>query len=86
VAGVDPLTGRVAALIRYPVTSMAGEALTAADVGPRKLDGDRSWAGRTEDGGIGSGKTTRRYRRVDGLLGLAAAPAEDDVPVSAPPG
>ncbi len=85
-AGVDPLTGRVAALIRYPVTSMAGEALTAADVGPRGLDGDRSWAVRTEDGGIGSGKTTRRFRRVDGLLGLAAAPGEDDVPVSAPPG
>ena len=26
----------------------------------------------TEDGGIGSGKTTRRFRKVDGLLGFGA--------------
>ena len=65
--------GRVASLTRYPVKSLAGEVLTAATIGPRGLDGDRVWAVRTEDGGIGSGKTTRRFRRVDGLLGLAAA-------------
>ncbi len=83
---MDPRTGRVAALTRYPVKSLAGEALTAADVGPRGLDGDRSWAVYTEDGGIGSGKTTRRFRRVDGLLGLAAATDGSAPVVSAPDG
>ena len=65
--------GRVAALTRYPVKSLAGEDLTVSGVGPRGLHADRTWAVRTEDGGIGSGKSTRRFRRVDGLLGLAAA-------------
>ena len=60
--------GRVGALLRYPVKSMAGEELTEVEVTPRGLAGDREWAVHTEDGGIGSGKTTRRFRRVDGLL------------------
>lgn len=64
--------GRVAALARYPVKSLAGESVPTADVGLRGLAGDRTWAVYTEDGGIGSGKTTRRFRRVDGLLGLGA--------------
>ncbi|WP_448640627.1 MOSC domain-containing protein [Geodermatophilus sp. URMC 63] len=65
--------GRVVSLARYPVKSMAGEPLAATTIGARGLDGDRVWAAYTEDGGIGSGKTTRRFRRVDGLLGLVAA-------------
>jgi uncharacterized protein YcbX len=36
--------GRVAALWRYPVKSMAGQALDAADVGWHGLAGDRRWA------------------------------------------
>jgi uncharacterized protein len=36
--------GRVAALWRYPVKSMAGEALDAVDVSWNGLDGDRRWA------------------------------------------
>ena len=70
---MSPHLGRVAGLTRYPVKSLAGETLSVARVGPRGLDGDRTWALYTEDGGIGSGKSTRRFRRVDGLLGLAAA-------------
>ena len=58
----------VALLARYPVKSMGGEELDAAAVEPRGLVGDRQWAVYTDDGGIGSGKTTRRFRRVDGLL------------------
>jgi uncharacterized protein len=38
----------------------------------RGVVGDRRWAVYTDDGGIGSGKTTRRFRRVDGLLELRA--------------
>ena len=64
--------GRVGALLRYPVKAMGGEQLEAADVEARGLVGDRQWAVYTEDGGIGSGKTTRRFRRVDGLLGWRA--------------
>ena len=44
--------GRVAGLTRYPVTSLAGEELSSAHLGPRGPDGDRSWAVHTEDGGM----------------------------------
>jgi uncharacterized protein YcbX len=64
--------GRVAALARYPVKSLRGEALDAVDVDERGLRGDRTWAAYTSDGGIGSGKTTRRFRRIDGLLDHSA--------------
>ena len=62
----------VALLARYPVKSLCGEVLDEVEVGPRGLAGDRGWAVYTEDGGIGSGKTTRRFRKVDGLLDLRA--------------
>ena len=43
---VGPVTelGRVAAIWRYPVKSMAGEALTSVDVSWQGLAGDRRWA------------------------------------------
>jgi uncharacterized protein YcbX len=63
----------VAALWRFPVKSLLGEALEAAEVEARGLVGDRAWCVRTEDGHIGSGKSTRRFRRVDRLLDLRAA-------------
>lgn len=65
--------GRVVALTRYPVKSMAGEHLDALEVEERGAVGDRLWAAYTPDGGIGSGKTTRRFRRVEGLLDLRAS-------------
>lgn len=61
------------ALTRYPVKSMAGEHLDALDIEERGAVGDRVWAAYTPDGGIGSGKTTRRFRRVEGLLDLRAS-------------
>jgi len=75
--------GRVAALARYPVKSMAGERLTQAVFTDSGIAGDRGWAAYTTDGGIGSGKTTRRFRRVEGLLDLRArlAPAAGRVPL-----
>jgi uncharacterized protein YcbX len=72
--------GVVALLARYPVKSMGGEELEAAQVEARGLVGDRAWAVVTEDGGIGSGKTTRRFRRVDGLLEWRAV-LDEGVPV-----
>jgi uncharacterized protein YcbX len=40
----DPLVGRVAALWRYPVKSMAAQALVEVDVSWHGLAGDRRWA------------------------------------------
>ena len=75
--------GRVTGLTRYPVKSMQGEDVESAALGPRGLAGDREWAVYTEDGGIGSGKTTRRFRRVDGLLRYRAV--LDGIPLVCPP-
>lgn len=60
--------GTVGALFRYPVKSTAGQALDVAEVDSRGLVCDRKWAVYTADGGIVSGKTTRRFRKVDGLM------------------
>jgi hypothetical protein len=65
--------GAVSLLARYPVKSMRGEQLARAEVEPRGLAGDREWAVYTPDGGIGSGKSSRRFRRIDGLLGFRAS-------------
>lgn len=60
--------GSVSVLRRYPVKSVAGESVPAAELEQRGLVDDRRWAIYTEDGGIASGKTTRRFRAVEGLL------------------
>lgn len=57
---------------RYPVKSLGGELLARADVETRGLAGDRWFAVRDADGRFGSGKTTRRFRRMAGLLRLTA--------------
>jgi uncharacterized protein len=50
--------GVVGALWRYPVKSMRGEQISAADVTPYGLAGDRGWALReTQYGGIVSART-----------------------------
>jgi uncharacterized protein len=72
--------GRVAALARYPVKSLAGEGLDEVLVEARGCAGDRLWSVRDPDGRLGSGKTTRRFRRMDGLLELVAG-YDGDVPV-----
>ncbi|WP_327001649.1 MOSC domain-containing protein [Dactylosporangium sp. NBC_01737] len=63
---------QVVEIRRYPVKSMLGEAVAAVDAGARGLDGDRLWAVRDPDGKFGSGKNTRRFRRMPGLFGLRA--------------
>lgn len=60
--------GSVRLLYRFPVKGTAGQALSRAEINPRGLVGDREWAGYTADGGIASGKTTRRFRKVEGLM------------------
>jgi hypothetical protein len=51
---------------------MVGEVLETVRVDERGVVGDRVWAVYTDDGRIGSGKDSRRFRRVDGLLQLQA--------------
>jgi uncharacterized protein len=43
--------GRIREIWRYPVKSMAGEALDASSVGPGGIPGDRGWATRDEGAG-----------------------------------
>lgn len=59
-------------LWRYPVKSVGGEQVAASIVDSRGLLGDRLWAVLDADGKLGSGKDSRRFRRMVGLLGLTA--------------
>ena len=69
--------GSVAALWRYPVKSMRGEPCASLDFEARGVVGDRRHAVRNPEGKFGSGKTTRRFRQMDGLLDFSARYVED---------
>jgi uncharacterized protein len=71
--------GRIVRLWRYPVKSMLGEECAHLDVNERGVVGDRLFAVRDADGRFGSGKTTHRFRKIDGLFGFRAA-YDHDVP------
>ncbi|HKN97125.1 MAG TPA: MOSC domain-containing protein [Pseudonocardiaceae bacterium] len=73
--------GTVEVLWRYPVKSMGGERLTQAPVDVRGILGDRLYAVRDTDGKLGSGKNSRRFRQMDGLLDFHAAYQPDLTPV-----
>lgn len=75
------VVGSVGTVTRYPVKSLAGEAVPSAALEARGLVGDREWAVLTADGGIGSGKTTRRFRKIAGLLDWTAAAGAGGPPV-----
>jgi uncharacterized protein YcbX len=70
---------KVAEIRRYPIKSLLGERLATAEVDERGLLGDRLWAVRDPDGKLGSGKNTRRFRRMPGLFTLRGQ-AGDPVP------
>jgi uncharacterized protein YcbX len=78
--------GTVLEVNRYPVKSMLGERLQQSHVEARGLVGDRLWAVLDPDGKLGSGKSTNRFRRMDGLLGCRAELAGDRVAVTLPDG
>ena len=75
----------VARLFRHPVKSVSGEELEAVEVDSRGVVGDRAWALYTDDGGIGSGKNSTRFRKVDGLLHWASELPADGAPVLVAP-
>ena len=64
--------GMVAALWRYPVKSMLGERLDRFELDERGVVGDRLYAVRDAEGRLGSGKSTRRFRRMDALRHIRA--------------
>lgn len=64
---------KVVSLRRYPVKSMAGEALDAVSLDSRGLGGDRWYAVQDADGHFASGKNTQRFRRRDQVFSYAAA-------------
>jgi uncharacterized protein YcbX len=61
------------------VKGLLGEALDEVHVDERGVVGDRSWAVVGADGKLGSGKTTRRFRRMPRLFTMASRTVEDDV-------
>jgi uncharacterized protein len=64
--------GTVAELWRYPVKSMRGERRDTLAIDERGVAGDRLYAVRDAAGKLGSGKNSRRFRRMDGLAWLRA--------------
>jgi uncharacterized protein YcbX len=72
---------RITALFRYPVKSMQGEPLAAADVGAAGIIGDRQWAIVDVDTGL-----ALTARRQPELLFASAALDGDDVAITLPDG
>lgn len=81
------MSARVAALYRYPVKSMGGEALSRAGVGPGGIPGDRGWALRER--ATGRAASAKRFpplmlckaRFIDEpAAGQAPPPAEVELP------
>lgn len=77
---------RVIELWRYPVKSMLGERCETLRIEPRGAQGDRLCAIRDAQGKLGSGKHTRRFRRIDGLFGFQATCCEDALNIRFPGG
>lgn len=74
------MLGTVARLWRYPVKSLLGEPRESLDLNARGVESDRLFAIRNAEGKLASGKNTRRFFKLDGLLALRAA-YEGDVPL-----
>nr|WP_296070646.1 MOSC N-terminal beta barrel domain-containing protein [uncultured Actinoplanes sp.] len=66
------IVGEVAKIWRYPIKSTGGETVPRSDVDRRGIVGDRLYAVRDSRGKYGSGKNTRRFRRMEGLLHLSS--------------
>ena len=68
----DASKGTIRELWRYPVKSLAGERLEAADLGPLGIEGDRRWA--VCDRATGQALTAKRVPEL--LLGAARTDAD----------
>ena len=65
---------------------MRGETLQNLAVDERGVIGDRYFALKDSNGRLGSGKTTKRFRQIDGLLGFSAATEKGAVVIRFPDG
>ena len=82
----ETVSWTVAHLWRYPVKSMLGEQLTEVPVTVRGIENDRLFAVRDPDGKLGSGKSTRRFRAMEGLFRFAARYDHNRLVVTMPDG
>jgi uncharacterized protein len=57
---------------RYPVKSIGGERVESTRADADGVHGDRVWAVQDAAGKLGSGKNSKRFTRLVGLLGLTA--------------
>lgn len=73
-------------LHRFPIKSMLGLQVPHITLDRRGCVGDRMWCVRTATGKIGSGKNTRRFAAVPGLLALRAEERDGRLSVSFPDG
>ncbi|MBV1909535.1 MAG: MOSC domain-containing protein [Kangiellaceae bacterium] len=78
--------GSIKSLWRYPVKSLLGEKASRLDLDSRGVVNDRLYAVSNEQGKFGSGKDTRRFRRIDGLFSLAGKTTDDGVSIEFPDG
>jgi len=74
----------VVELWRYPVKSLLGEVLAEVELEERGVVGDRLYAVTDRAGKLGSGKTSNRFRRLDGLFELSARVAGEKTFVALP--
>ncbi|MGW6058490.1 MOSC domain-containing protein [Streptomyces sp. NPDC055189] len=73
-------------LVCFPVKSMLGQERESVVVDERGVAGDRLWALRYEDGKLGSGKNSRRFRHAPGMLEYSAVYEDGDPVVTTPDG
>ncbi|MDX1554508.1 MAG: MOSC domain-containing protein [Xanthomonadales bacterium] len=80
----------VAVIWRFPVKSMLGETLSAAEIGPQGIPGDRGWAVVDRSSGkLVSAKDFRRYPNMFALRGKvveSGQAARDSVSIELPDG
>lgn len=69
--------GKITKLWRYPVKSFLGESCNQLSVDCRGVWGDRWFAVSNQQSKFGSGKNTRRFRKIDGLFNFRARYDED---------
>jgi uncharacterized protein YcbX len=67
-SGAQRDVGVIAGLWRYPIKSLDGESRAELAIEERGAELDRLWALVGPEGAVASGKTTRRFRKVPGLL------------------
>jgi uncharacterized protein YcbX len=76
---MSDIVGFVVEIWRYPVKSLGGERVESVGCSLRGIVHDRRWALKGADGALGSAKSTRRFRRMPGLLELSSRVGKDGV-------